>query len=321
MEGILLGVLGEAGPVQERDLEDAIHAVQDPHRFVWAHAIVTLHETAYRFLHQGLGFHPLAVEDVLSPFERPSLVEYEDHAFLTLSALKQISSGPEFVEVGVFVRETAVVTVVREPCRQIDELRQRWLKNPNAVGSSPAWVIHAILDTIVDDYFPAVDSLEDRIDHLADHVYSGKTLDLAELSLLRRNLLEMRRRNSPTRDVLNILLRRDFRFGDPQVLPYFQDVYDHTLRIAEAVEMCRESLSGLVEAHMSAVSNSLNQVMKKMTVISTMLMAAALVAGVYGMNFERMPELQWSWGYPFALVLMLVSMGVVFGFFRWRKWV
>lgn len=317
----MLGVLGKEGPVEDLALKDAIHAVQDPDRFVWAHALVTSQESAYKFLHEGLGFHELAVEDALSPFERPSLVEYEDHAFLTLSALKQTSNGPEFIEVGVFIRETAVVTVVREPCFQVEQLRSRWLRNPDAVGTGPAWVIHALLDTVVDDYFPAVDSLEDRIDHLADAVYAGKTLDLAELSLLRRNLLEMRKRNSPTRDVLNLLLRRDFRFGDPQVLPYFQDVYDHTLRVAEAVEMCRESLSGLVEANMNVVSNSLNQVMKKMTVISTMLMAAALVAGIYGMNFERMPELQWGWGYPFALFLMLGSMGVVFGFFRWRKWV
>jgi magnesium transporter len=272
------------------------------------------------FLEDHLGYHELAVEDALSEHERPSIQAYADHLFFSLSVVEMGNGQETFTELSVFVRETSVVTVARVPCPLVETWFERWKSAPESAGTEPAWVAHTLVDAVVDGYFPVADHVENAIEDLADDLFDGKPFELEQIREMRHRILELRKRIAPTRDVLNYLLRRDGPFPK-ELAPYFQDVYDHTLRILENLESQRESVSGLMEAHMSMVSNNLNDVMKKMTVISTMLMAAALIAGIYGMNFARMPELNWPWGYPFAIVLMALSALIALVFFRWRRWI
>ncbi len=310
------------GVLREIEPADARAATLDPGRFAWVHVQSLDREKAQSYLESEFGFHELAVEDSLSPYERPTFQSYPGHHFLTLSVVEpDPEEGERFIEVGIFILETAVVTVVRESCTLVERWLERWRKNPHAVASRPDWLVHALLDATVDEYFPIVDRIEDEIEDMADLVYAGKGFDISRISSYRHRLLELRKRNGPTRDILNGLLRRDLPFIGVDVAPYFQDVYDHTLRIHEGIETNREALTSVMEAHMSMVSNNLNEVMKKMTVISTMLMSAALIAGIYGMNFDRMPELHWAYGYPFSLFLMAAGSLGAFAIFRWKKWV
>jgi len=299
----------------------AAHLEQADGSFVWAHVVGEDSAAAREFL-EGLGFHELAVEDALSPHERPTFQEYPNHLFLTLSVIHQLGEEPErFVELGVFIRNSAVVTVTRESCPLVEGWFERWHKSPDRIGSSPAWLVHGLIDAVVDEYFPTVDRLEDEVEALADRIYDDAPFQLEEIHLLRRRLLEIRKRNSPTRDILNGMLRRDVDLFGADLQPYLQDIYDHTLRIQEIIESNREALSSLMEAHMSMVSNNLNVVMKKMTVISTMLMIGALVAGVYGMNFTHIPELEWLYGYPLALGLMISFCALAWWLFKRQKWI
>lgn len=302
------------------DLDAAVSAVLDGgDDLVWMHVRVRSPEEAMPLLKDRLGFHELAIEDALSDQERPALLEYPDELFLVAPALERWSGGERYHEVAFFLRAHALVTVCAEACPVLESEMDRWERRPGPGGGST--LLHRLLDALVDDYFPAIDAIEDEVEDLAERVFNGDTGQVRAMLDLKRRLLEVRRRMGPLRDVVNGLLRHDLEVIEPEIRPYLQDVFDHALRVVELVEINRETMASLLDVHLSTVSNNLNNVVKKMTVISTMLMSAALVAGVYGMNFERMPELKWMYGYPFALGLMVAVQAAVLVAFRWKKWI
>jgi magnesium transporter len=178
-----------------------------------------------------------------------------------------------------------------------------------------------ILDRIVDDYIPLMETIEDDVDTISDSIMSGGSGHIHELMALKRRLQQLRRRMAPLREVINSLLRRDVAMIKDETRPYFQDVYDHAVRVLESVDLQRDTLTSLVDVHLSVVSNKLNEVMKKMTVISTVLMTAALVAGIYGMNFESIPELHWKYGYAYSFGLMFLLSGLILVAFKRQNWI
>lgn len=300
---------------------EALQAFNDPNRTAWIHLEYRDAEAISKFLLDSLGFHELAVEDSLSYFERPTLHEYDDHLFLSIAEVVSVNGMDEYREVGFFLTQSSLVTVSGHPSPHIDQWFQRWQRNPDRVGTRPAEVMHAVIDTVVDQYYIVADNMEEAVDDLVDEIYQGDNRQLRNLLQLKRRLIEMRRHVTPIRDIMNGLLRRDLDLIPIDTRVYFQDVYDHTLRLSELADINRETLTSALDVHLSAVSNNLNTVMKKMTVISTVLMSGALIAGIYGMNFKHMPELNWFWGYPFALLLMVASGLLIMGLFRWKKWI
>jgi magnesium transporter len=302
--------------------DEAAAILNDGKVLTWTHVVAGDKEEARAFLQDMLGFHELAVEDSLSDQERPSLHEQDDHLFLAIAAIVEVPEHrcEKYVEVGFFLRSKTIVTVVQEPLPLIDQWFETWRDKPTRVGTSAVDIMHSIMDAIIDSYFPALDSIEDEVEDLSENVLHGDRAQIRPIMRLKRRLLELRRQITPSRDVINSLLRRDVLHVSDDMRPYFQDLYDHTLRIVELVELNRDTLASVVDIHLSAVSNSLAEVMKKMTIISTILMTAALVAGIYGMNFKHMPELGWLFGYPFALALMLASAGLILYLFRRNKW-
>lgn len=286
----------------------------------WVHIRVNDKKIAAEFLEKDLGFHPLAVEDALSDMERPTLQEHSDHIFLSASTVEITDTGEEFIEVGFFLRESALVTIVSKPAPTFETWFDRWCDRASAFGTHPAFLLHTMLDAIVDNYFPATDQLEDEVDELTNTVYAGTKTHLVDAMKLKKRLLELRRNVAPIRDVINALMRRDVTSIPAEVKPYLQDVYDHTLRIADIVDISRENLATTMDAHLAIVSNNLNNVMRKMTVIATLLMSMALITGIYGMNFVHMPELKWASGYPFALGMMAFVAIIELMLFRRMKW-
>ncbi len=182
-------------------------------------------------------------------------------------------------------------------------------------------LIYALLDAIVDDYFPVMDDVADRVDDLEEHIFEKFDEGaLTKIFNLKKELLQMRRVVAPERDVLNVMLRRDIRvFGNDDVT-YLQDVYDHIVRVIDSLDTYRDLLSSALDSFLSMQSNRLNQVVKALTITSIILMSATLVAGVYGMNFEYMPELTWRYGYAWALGLMVAISGGLILWFRHIKW-
>ncbi len=273
-------------------------------------------------LTQRFGFHPLAVEDALSPYERPALQRYDGVLFLTAHAVQQQDGEETYSEVGFFLGKHFLVTVHTQPAPLVDHWFECWTAQPERVGKTSAHLLHLLLDAIVDEYFPIGDTLEEKADDLEDAIFTGSSsVQVADILQVKRRLLELRQHITPLRDILNALLRRDVELIPDEVVPYLQDVYDHTLRIAELADLNRDILAGVLDAHLSVVSNRLNEVMRILTVISTVLMSAALIAGIYGMNFTHMPELQWKAGYPFAGALMVLVGLVEWYVFKRKGWI
>lgn len=312
-------LLGD-GHLERIDAREAADAVRDPSRTTWVHVRVNDVEQGRRFLEDELRLKPLTVEDTLSDTERPALKETPEYVFLSAATLEDRGVGEEFVDVGFFLFEHALITVVKSDAPQFEEWFDRWCERAHRFGNHPAYLLHAMLDAIVDNYFPATDRLEDLVESLADMVFNGEGLQLQEAMLLKRRLLEVRRKMAPIRDVVNGLLRRDVALVPQEIKPYLQDVYDHTLRVADIVDVNRETLTTLLDAHLAVVSNNLNIVMRKMTVYATILMTMGLVAGIYGMNFHFMPELGWRHGYAYALGLMGALGGIEWFLFNKKGW-
>jgi len=300
--------------------EAAIAHFKDPSRLTWLHVSYEDPVAASIYLEQKLGFHELAVEDSLSEYERPTLHEYDDHLFLSAARVQSGDGGELYQEVGFFLTGNALVTVSKGPSSIVQAWQDRWERSPHQIGRHPAELMHSILDAIVDEYYVVADRMEDEVDDLIENIYRGDNSQLVSLLRLKRRLIQLRRRITPMRDIFNGLLRRDVIIVPPESRPYFQDIYDHTLRLTELVDISRDTLTSALDVHLSTVSNNLNNVMKKMTVISTVLMSGSLIAGIYGMNFRYMPELYQRWGYPFALILMVVAGGGILALFRWKKW-
>ncbi|MBC8142514.1 MAG: magnesium/cobalt transporter CorA [Armatimonadetes bacterium] len=289
-------------------------------------------------------FHELAIEDAQAEQQRPKVDTYEGYLFLSVRAW---AGKPETVtsdvadvtsEIDMFLGTNYLVTIHAGDVSALDESRKRWTRNPAYVSTKPAYLLYTILDTVVDDYFPVMDALDTAIDDIETTIYADASPDprtgmtpmpdIKPALALKKRLLLLRQTVAPHRDVLNNLLRIDNTALMPRKLGvFYQDVYDHTLRLTEQIDLHRDILGGVMDSMMAQssnriaeTSNRLNQVMKTIAAISTILMSAALVTGVYGMNFDFMPELHWTYGYPFALGMMVLIATGLAVYFRRIQW-
>jgi magnesium transporter len=277
-------------------------------------------------LGDAFGFHPLAVEDAQKQNQRPKIDSYDDYLFLTARAWTGITGPTDDVgdatrEVDIFLGPNYLVTIHDAPCDTLAEMRRRWERHAGQYPNEPAFLLYVLLDAIVDDYFPAMDAVDDEIDDLETGAYDPRVEpDLKPALRLKKHLLLMRQSIAPLRDVLNQLLRADQPLIPPATRLYLQDVYDHALRLTEQIDLHRDILAGVLDALMAQTNNRMNQVMKTLTAVSTILMSAALISGIYGMNFEFMPELRWRYGYFYALGTMFAVGGGLAAYFRRIGW-
>jgi len=287
----------------------------------WVHVQSLEHGATKELLLNRLGFHELEVEDALTDGERPHLHESEDHFFFTAPAIRVQESRIYFSEVAFFVSKSRLVTVCTEQVPLLDAWCERLCRRETRNLKDGPRLAYVVLDAIVDDYYPAMDMLEDHAEELEQSVFEGRPVPIKELLRLKRRILEVRRRLTPLRDILNELLRHDVSLIVRADRPYFQDIYDHVLRVLELAELNREILASILDANLTTTSNRLNQIMRVMTVLATILMSVALIAGIYGMNFKVMPELHWAFGYPASIVLMAVVAAWELWLFRRKGWI
>jgi magnesium transporter len=223
--------------------------------------------------------------------------------------------------ISLFIGANYLVTVHNGPMWQVSDTLARWQAPNSPLGHRVSALVWALLDAIVDAYFPLTDRLADRIEELEDAIFVHFDQKAIESIFgLKRDLLNLRRAIAPERDVLNVLLRRELPIFKSKDLAYLQDVYDHIVRVTDNIDTYRDLLSTALDSFLSIQSNNLNQIMKLLTMGSILLMSNALIAGIYGMNFRFMPELGQHWGYPYALGLMAAIDVALILFFRSRKW-
>lgn len=304
---------------REIGFEEARSRILEGRGYTWLHVRATP-EAGPALLIGTFDFHPLAVEDALTETERPVMREHDGTLYLSAPIVVQRAEGEAYLEVGFFLRGCCLVSVSRTECDLVAQELARVAGGGPRV-ETPAMRLYTLLDAILDGFFPAADRLEDDVDELGDEILNQQLADLPKLMRCKRRLLDMRRHLAPLRDILNGCLRRDLVLIEGEARPYFQDLYDHSLRVIEIVDTNRDILASVLDAHLASVSNNLNAVMRTLTVISTALMTAALVAGIYGMNFRFMPELAWPLGYPLALGTMALLVAIEVWFFRRKGWI
>jgi magnesium transporter len=267
-------------------------------------------------------FHPLALEDTLADDIRPKIDQYDGYAFIAFYGMTHSPEGCRAHSVDIFIGTNYMVTFHDSALPVIEETATRWKENVASLGNrGPGFLLYSLLDALVDGYFPVIDQITERAEELEEAVLSGGESRL-QLSImkLRRDLLMIRRVSGPERDVMNVLVRRDPPYFGKKEVAYFQDVYDHLLRVIDSVDLTRDMLAGVLDANLSMVSYNLNVVVKRLTSSSIILMSITLVAGIYGMNFVHMPELDWQFGYLFALGLMAVIGVTEFLVFKRIDW-
>ncbi|HYR29333.1 MAG TPA: magnesium/cobalt transporter CorA, partial [Thermoanaerobaculia bacterium] len=228
----------------------------------------------------------------------------------------------ETFKIAAFVGKYFLFTVHRRPLVAADSVYTRLPGDKRMMARGVDFLLYSIVDLMVDAHFPLLEQIEECVDNLQDKIFAyAEPNQLDELLHLKRDLNVLRRHTLPQRELLNQISRGDANFIKREHLIYFRDVYDHMFRISETIDVDREQMTGTMDAYLSVIANRTNEIMKVLTIFSAVMLPLTLIAGVYGMNFEHMPELKWLHGYPFALGLMLGTTIFMLGWFWWRGWI
>ena len=272
-----------------------------------------------------LGVHALVIEDILNTEHRPKIEIFKDYVFLIIKMLTLHDSGDiEFEQVSFILKGNTVITIQERPGDCFKQVRDRIISGLGRLRQKGAdYLMYALLDVIVDNYFIVLESLGDRLEKyetIATEVAESREF-MVGLQNIKSELLRMRRTVWPVRDMVSTLMRLDSEQIGADLSPYLRDLHDNMIQNIEALETYREYTAGLVDIYLSSVNNRMGEVMKVLTIISTIFIPLTFIAGIYGMNFKFMPELDTSWGYPAILGAMVVVAIIELVYFRKKKWI
>jgi magnesium transporter len=271
-------------------------------------------------------FHPLTVEDCRANRHHPKVEEFPGYIYFIVHAVRTDASPDRFntVELDGFLGPNYVVTYHHEKFPSIDKVKQTVRSSPVTCQRGAPFLMHAIIDSIVDDYLPVMDDFDEQINDLEDNIFTLKRPNneiLEEILGLKRSVLRLRRISSKQLEVLYRMSHGQFELISGPVLPFYRDIYDHLVRVTDLAESYRDLISGSLEAYLSVVSNRLNEIMKVLTIFSAVMLPLTFIAGVYGMNFDNMPELHSRYGYYAVWVIMVAVTVGMLGLFWKRGWI
>jgi magnesium transporter len=281
--------------------------------FVWI-GMFEPDDAEIRDVAEVFGLHPLAVEDAVQAHQRPKLERFGDMVFLVLKTLWYVDADDavETGEIAMFVGDDFVVSVRHGQGNELHSAREELESSRQVLAHGPGGVLYAVIDRVVDEYLDVVDELAVDVDEIEASVFStDRTNDAARIYVLKRELAEVRRAVLPLREPVLRLASGDVSAVPEKATPFFRDVSDHLARAAETVDSLDGLLSSAFDAHLAQISVQQNDDMRKISAGAALVVVPTLIAGVYGMNFKHMPELDWTYGYPFALSLMVaVALGL-----------
>ncbi len=282
-------------------------------------------EADERVLLDVFNFHPLTVEDCRENRHYPKVEEFPGYIYFIVHGVTSDTSPDRFntIELDGFLGSNYVITYHHASFRSIHNVRQLLRTSPIACQRGSAFLLHQILDQVVDYYSPVLDDFDDRIDQLEHEIFTLKRPNnaiLAQIMDLKRSVLRLRRISTKQMDILLRMSRGEFALIPHEMRPFYRDVYDHLVRVVDLSESYRDLISGSLEAYLSVVSNRMNEIMKVLTIFSAIMLPLTFIAGVYGMNFDNMPELHSRYGYFGTLAVMgVVAVGMLIFFWR-RGW-
>ncbi|MFJ1761325.1 magnesium transporter CorA family protein [Amycolatopsis sp. NPDC088138] len=302
---------------------DVSDHLADPAATVWLDLCAPT-EADLATISEELSLHKLAVEDVVQDHQRPKVDRYDTHSFLTAYAVRlDVKTGDlEAIEMDAFITERALVTVRENDDFDITEVLTRWDATAELAKSGVGYLLHGLLDYVVDSHFEAVQSLDEQIEALEDLVFDDDVdhREMHRRSLhLRKSLVRLRRVVLPMREVVNSLMRRDHNVCDSGLMPYYQDVYDHVLRASEWTESLRELITTIRETQLNLQANRLNTIMKKVTGWAAVIAVPTAITGFYGQNIPY-PGVDQPWGFWVSTVVIVVFSAGLYVLFKRRDW-
>ncbi len=275
------------------------------------------------FIKETFSLHPLTVEDCVNTNARPKIDQFPSYLFLILHAAgyNPTTLKVKTLELNICLGKNFLLTIHMDPIPSIKTAWERAEKNASIMSYGSDSLLHQVVDSLVDNYFPVIDMLDTRIDEIENEVFTDPTESiLKHIFSLKTDILFLRRAISPQRETINLLAKGDHSFINPGTGIYFRDIGDNLMFILDTIETYRDTLTGALDAYLSNITNKTNEIMKTLTVIATIMMPLTLITGIYGMNFKYMPEISWKFGYMGAYTLMaIVACGMLI-YFKKNKW-
>ena len=273
---------------------------------------------------QHFNIHPLVLEDILNTCHRPKAEEFENALFVVLKMLDYDKATERIrsEQFSLVLGSNFLITFQEVPGDVFDLVRERIRKPQTRIRKSGCdYLAYALIDAIVDHYFIILEALADKIEYLEAELLDSPTPStMGVIHSLKQEMIYVRKQIWPIREIINGLVKNESSLIQDQMHVYFRDVYDHTIQVIDTIESYRDILAGMLDIYLSSMSNKMNEIMKVLTIIATIFIPITFVAGIYGMNFKYMPELEWRWGYFMVWVLILVVAGIMISYFKKKQW-
>ena len=304
------------------DISKAFDYIEASNQVSWIniegiHDVETIEKVMIHF-----NIHRLTGEDILSVGQRPKLDDYSNYLHVVLRMFMLVEDEIEDEQITFILTNRCLITFQEKPGDVFSFVRRRLHEGKGQIRSRSAdYLLYALIDSVVDHYFLILENFGDKIENLEIELLDRPTDDvLKRLHHLRREALQLRRNVYPLREVVSRLEKQEADFINPETRIFVRDLYDHTIQVIETVEVFRDSASGLLDLYMNSISNKMNGIMKLLTIISTIFIPLTFIAGIYGMNFQHMPELGYKYGYFIAMSVMFILAVIMVIFFKRKKW-
>jgi magnesium transporter len=306
------------GDIRKEEIHDYLSR---PGCFVWV-ALKDATPDELSEMQAQFGLHELAVEDARHGHQRPKLEEYGDSLYAVVHTVEPDGDELRVGEVSIFVGRNYVLSVRNRTEQGFTNVRQRTEREPHLLKHGAGFVLYALIDTVVDRYFPVMEALEDELERLEELIFSGTPAqeNIEALYGLKQKLMTLKHAAGPLQETTGKLYGGRVPEVCSGTQDYFRDVYDHLVRINQSIDSLREMVTTAISVNLSMITVQENETVKRLAAYAALVAVPTMIAGVYGMNFNHMPELQWVWGYPFALGLMVVIDVYLFYRFRKAKW-
>jgi magnesium transporter len=312
---------------QEREItkfEECL-VFKDKPTVTWINVNGISHIANLENLGECFNLHPLVMEDILNIDQRPKVEDYEDYLFMVMKTIKyeEVNNEIEADQISLILGSNYVISFQEGDGDLFHSIRERLQTGKGHIRKDRAdYLFYALVDLIVDNYFVILEKFGEKIEFLEEEVVSQPDPDtLRDIHRFKNDMIILRKSLWPLREVISKLEKREFTLINDATVVYFKDVYDHTIVAIDTVETYRDILSGMLDIYLSSVSNKMNAIMKVLTIIATIFMPLTFLAGVYGMNFKHMPELEWPYGYYGLWGLMITVVLIMLAFFRRKKWI
>lgn len=327
-ESVSISVIdySEASYEKQEDVSlDQLTQYRDTDSVSWLNVEGIHDPDVIREIGKAFQIHPLIQEDIMNTHQRPKVEETEEGVFVVMKMIYEHPVDKDVVgeQISLILAPGYVISFQETPGDVFDPVRNRIEQAKGQLRTRGAgYLTYALIDTIVDQYFFILEAFSEEITQIEEQLFANPNQELLEsIHNLKRDLIYFRKSVWPLREIIGHLQRDDIPLMKDDVQPYLRDVYDHTVQVIDTLESVRETLSSQMDLYLSSVSNRMNEVMKVLTIIATIFIPLTFIAGIYGMNFEVMPELKWTYGYPAVLLFMAIMSGGMLEYFRRKDWI